>query len=80
MCDGDCNNDGFVNALDLGSTSKFFINDPDADLNGNGVVNVMDLGGFRQMFFQPPGPSGLNRSVSMGTSTNCLKLELYRLG
>ena len=65
-CDADLNNDGLVNALDLGLFRTVFgkaKGDPDlkaaADLNGDGRVNALDLGLFRLMFGKPPGPSGL---------------------
>jgi len=61
VCDGDLNNDGIINVVDLGLLrSVFFSNDPDADFNGDGVVNVIDLGALRAAFFQAPGPSGIN--------------------
>ena len=62
-CDGDLNNDGVVNALDLGLFKKAFGNstNPDADFNGDGRVNALDLGRFKQMFSKPPGPSGVPR-------------------
>jgi hypothetical protein len=60
MCDGDLNQDNFVNVLDLGLfKQRYFTADPYADLNGDGIVNVTDLGLFKTMFFQPPGPSGV---------------------
>lgn len=60
ICDADLNNDGIVNAVDLGLLrSLFFSADPDADFNGDGVVNVLDLGIIRLRFFSPPGPSGI---------------------
>ncbi|MFK8017401.1 MAG: YCF48-related protein [Gammaproteobacteria bacterium] len=60
-CDGDLNNDGLTNVLDLGLLrSVFFTSDADADINGDGTVNVQDLGLFRTLFFLPPGPSGLD--------------------
>ena len=60
MCDGDLNNDGIVNAGDLGLfRSVFYTTDSDGDFNGDGIINAGDLGMFRQMFYKPPGPSGL---------------------
>jgi hypothetical protein len=57
-CDGDLNNDGFTNFLDLGAMKAvFFTSDPNADLNGDGTVNFEDLGILRELFFAPPGPS-----------------------
>jgi hypothetical protein len=59
-CDPDLDNNGIVNAIDLGLfKSVFFTADPDADFDGNGVVNVVDLGVLKTFFFLPPGPSGL---------------------
>lgn len=60
VCDPDINNDGIVNAADLGILkSRFFTGDAEADLNGDGVVNAGDLGIMKQRFFTAPGPSGL---------------------
>ena len=60
-CDPDLDNDGIVNAVDLGLLkARFFTADADADLDGDGVVNVIDLGIMRTFFFQAPGPSALN--------------------
>jgi hypothetical protein len=59
MCDGDLNNNGTVNILDLGLfKARFNTTDADADFNGDGVVNILDLGLFKQMFNKPVGPSG----------------------
>lgn len=58
-CDGDLNNDNFVNSLDLGIFKQMFMfsgNIP-ADFNDDFIVNSLDLGMFKQMFFKPPGPS-----------------------
>ncbi len=60
LCDADLNNDGTVNAIDLGIfRNLFFSDDADADFNGDGVVNAIDLGTLKQLFFAAPGPSGL---------------------
>ncbi|MFK7886323.1 MAG: endonuclease [Gammaproteobacteria bacterium] len=61
ICDADLNNDGIVNAIDLGLFRlQFFVPGAnDADFNGDNIVNVIDLGILRTRFFQPPGPSGL---------------------
>lgn len=60
LCDGDFNQDGIVNFLDLAYLRlNFLTGDPTADLNGDGVVNAGDLGIFRTLMFEPPGPSGL---------------------
>ena len=65
-CDADLNNDGIVNAVDLGLLRAAFFGapgtgnwNPDADFNGDGVVNATDLGIMRSSFFQPPGPGAL---------------------
>lgn len=59
-CDGDLNDDGIVNSLDLGLfRSVFFTSDPHADMNSDGTVNASDLGLFRAGYFLPPGPSGI---------------------
>jgi hypothetical protein len=58
-CDADLNNDGIVNAGDLGAFKIVFgTNDANADFNGDGNVNAQDLGLLRQLFFRAPGPSG----------------------
>lgn len=60
-CDPDLNNDGIVNAADVGELRSAFFNigtDLDADFNGDNVVNVLDLAIMKQYFFLPPGPSG----------------------
>ena len=52
LCDGDFNQDDFVNVIDLGLfKQRFFTADSEADLNGDGIVNVLDLGLFKAMFF-----------------------------
>src|SRR5690606_18874560 len=59
-CDGDLNNDGNVNFIDLAIfRAAFGTTDPHADLDGNGNVNFIDLAIFQSMFGSPPGPSGL---------------------
>ncbi len=60
LCDADLNDDGTINAVDLGLfKTVFFTSNADADFNGDGVVNVVDLGVMKAMFFGPPGPSGV---------------------
>ncbi|MBI5618454.1 MAG: thrombospondin type 3 repeat-containing protein [Gammaproteobacteria bacterium] len=64
-CDGDFNNDGKTNSLNLGLFKKVFgtagADSPDleqaGDLNGDGRVNSLDLGRFKQLFGKAPGPS-----------------------
>ena len=62
ICDGDLNNDGRVNSLDLGlfKTAFFTFGNLPADFNGDQIVNSLDLGIFKRLFFTRPGPSGLN--------------------
>ena len=60
LCDGDLNNDGFTNTLDIGlMRSAFATGDPDMDINGDGVINIFDVGLVRPLLFKAPGPSGL---------------------
>lgn len=61
VCDADLDNNGIVNAIDLGLFKSVFFSagDLDADFNGDMVVNAIDLGILRLGFFQPPGPSGV---------------------
>jgi hypothetical protein len=59
-CDGDANNDGAVNALDLALLRAQFGQRGEAlrgDLNGDGVVNALDLALLQRRFSTPPGPS-----------------------
>jgi uncharacterized repeat protein (TIGR01451 family) len=64
MCDGDLNNDGNTNTLDLNllklayrSTAGDANYDVNADLNGDGVINTLDLNIFKGLYRNPPGPS-----------------------
>jgi hypothetical protein len=61
-CDPDLNNDGIVNALDVGLFRADFNTvtpGSDADFNGDGAVNALDVGVFRALFNRTPGPSAL---------------------
>ncbi len=57
-CDGDFNNDGTVNTLDMGLLrTAFFSDDAVVDMDSSGVVNVSDLGLFKVGYLRPPGLS-----------------------
>ena len=57
-CDADFNNDGIVNAIDLGLFRLGFGGaDPNLDFDGDGMINAVDLGILRTLFHAPPGPS-----------------------
>ena len=66
-CDGDLNNDGRTDSLDLGLFKKAFTStsgdDPDlraaTDFNGDGKIDSLDLGLFKKLFSKSPGPSAL---------------------
>ena len=64
LCDGDLNNDGKTNTLDLnlyklahrtnvGNPSY----NPDADFNGDDRINTLDLNIYKTLHRKPPGPS-----------------------
>lgn len=59
LCDGDFDNNGFVNYVDLAYfRNAFGSEDADADLDGSGgMVNFVDLAIFRSLFGNPPGPA-----------------------
>ena len=64
MCDGDLNDDGNTNTLDLNlyklahRTSPGDANyDVDADFNGDGTINTLDLNIYKGLHRKPPGPS-----------------------
>jgi len=64
LCDGDLNNDGSTNTLDLNlyklahRTSVGDANyNVDADFNGNGQINTLDLNIYKGLHRKPPGPS-----------------------
>ncbi len=66
MCDGDLNNDGRTNTIDLNlykavhrsriGDGKY---DPDADFNGDGRINTIDLNIYKGLHRGVPGPSAL---------------------
>jgi len=57
-CDGDVNNDGIVNSLDVAQVRNLFATrDPRADVNGDGIVNSIDVALVRKFFGTRPGPS-----------------------
>ena len=61
FCDGDLNNDLFVNFADLAlfKTNWLVAGDLDTDINGDGLTNFGDLALIKGMFLAAPGPSGL---------------------
>lgn len=57
-CDGDFNNDGLVNAIDIGLFKSFFgTANANANLDGNDLVNFADQAIFKLLFGKAPGPS-----------------------
>jgi hypothetical protein len=65
-CDGDFNQSGMVEAVDIGLLKAAYLTsegqpgyDPVVDLNGDGTVNSTDLGLFKASYLLAPGPSGL---------------------
>jgi uncharacterized repeat protein (TIGR01451 family) len=59
-CDGDFDNNGFVNALDLARLKAAFgTTNPLFDLDSSGFVNALDLARFKALFGRPAGPSGM---------------------
>ena len=64
LCDGDLNDDGSTNTLDLNlykqahRTSSGDLNyNADADFNGDGQINTLDLNIYKGLHRKPPGPS-----------------------
>ena len=64
MCDGDLNNDGDTNTLDLNLYKLAHRTSPgdtnynaDADFNGDVVINTLDLNIYKRLHRKPPGPS-----------------------
>jgi hypothetical protein len=70
-CDGDVNNDGIVNSVDLALVRAAFgsTGANRADLNGDGVVNSLDLAIVRRLFALRPGPSALHTPSTTPTET-----------
>ncbi len=60
-CDGDINNDGIVNSIDVAQLrGAFGSRQSRGDLNGDGVVNSADVALLRKFFATRPGPSALH--------------------
>ena len=64
FCDGDLNNDGSTNTLDLNLYKLVYRSavgdanyDVDADFNGDGRINTLDLNIYKGLHRKPPGPS-----------------------
>lgn len=64
LCDGDFNEDGATNTLDLNILKSAYRTAAGApgyaaavDLNGDGVINTLDLNIFKGLYGKPPGPS-----------------------
>ena len=64
LCDGDLNNDGSTNTLDLNlykQAHRTRLGDAnynaDADFNGDGTINTLDLNIYKGLHRKAPGPS-----------------------
>ena len=64
LCDGDLNNDGSTNTLDLNLYKQAHRTgvgdanyDVDADFNGDGTINTLDLNIYKGLHRLLPGPS-----------------------
>jgi hypothetical protein len=64
LCDGDLNNDGSTNTLDLNLYKLAHRTSPgdtnynaDADFNGDVVIKTLDLNIYKGLHRKPPGPS-----------------------
>jgi hypothetical protein len=64
LCDGDLNNDGSTDTLDLQlykgmhRTEQGDLNyDPAADFNGDAAIDTLDLNIYKELQLRPPGPS-----------------------
>ncbi|MEO1574614.1 MAG: S8 family serine peptidase, partial [Pseudomonadota bacterium] len=59
MCDGDFNNDDFVNLPDLRFLiTKMGTDDAEVDMNSDGIVDIDDVELFKETWLTSPGPSG----------------------
>ena len=59
FCDGDFNNDDFVNLPDLRYLiQKMGTDDPEVDMNSDGIVDMDDVEIFKTTWLFSPGPSG----------------------
>ena len=59
MCDGDFNNDDFVNLPDLRFLiTKMGTDDAEVDMNSDGIVDIDDVELFKDTWLMSPGPSG----------------------
>jgi hypothetical protein len=68
LCDGDLDNDGETNTLDLNLYRQAHRSragdpnyNPDADFNGDGQVNTLDLSIYKGLHRRAPGPSAVAR-------------------
>jgi hypothetical protein len=73
LCDGDADNNGIVNAIDLGNFKATYLKsegapgyNPAFDTDCNGTVNALDLGNFKAGYLKAPGPSGFPASQRTG--------------
>ena len=64
MCDGDLNDDGSTDTLDLNLYKGMHRSvlgdpnyDPDGDFNGDGFIDTLDLNIYKPLHRLPPGPS-----------------------
>lgn len=65
-CDGDLNNDGKTNSLDLGLfKKKLGSTNPDADFNGDGIVNAADTSLLQQLSQKVPGPTAIKANPAL---------------
>ena len=82
LCDGDLNNDGNTNTLDLnlyklahrtsrGDTTY----NSHADFNSDGRINTLDLNIYKTLHRKPPGPSGIKTSILSLVTTWQIQLQ-----